>query len=189
MSVSEVARQAVPVKAQREAQPQAFDPAGIIARYETPLLRYVGEIVGRDAAEDVVQAAFLQMVRQASEEGPSSIRHAPSWLFRVAHNLAMDALRRRGAEKKALGGALGTGSPDAMDAIEEMVRREACEAALAELRRLPEDDRRLILLKIIQGFTMREISAITGLALSCVAGRIDRGLRELARRMREAGLL
>src|SRR5687768_14515507 len=62
----------------------------IVTRFERPLLRYARSIVGRgDAAQDVVQEAFVRLLRKAR-----SVRDLSAWLGRVTHNLAIDHLRR-----------------------------------------------------------------------------------------------
>jgi len=178
----------------RETTETGYDFAAVVSRHETALLRYVGEILGRRLAEeteDLVQEAFLRLHRQVTERGESSVRNVPGWLFRVGHNLAMDAVRkrrRRGGDQAAVPREIED-VKDGMDPLGEMMQREAYERALAELRKLPEELERLLLLKIIQGMTLREIGKVTGLTTSQVGHRIDRALREVTRRLKGEGLL
>lgn len=176
----------------------AYDFEAAVSRYQTPLLRYVGQIVGRETAEeaeDLVQETFLRLHRQVAQRGEASVRSLPTWLFRVAHNLALDAVRkrqreRRGRERAVQEGAKDAAEPEqAMDALGEMEHREACDKALAELHKLPDQQRHVLLLKIIQGMTLREIGEVTGLTAGNAAYRIDRGLRELSRRLKASGVI
>lgn len=165
----------------------------VMARFESPLLRYVGQLLGRyEEAQDVVQEVFLRYCRHSDQE---SVENLSSWLFCVAHNLAQDALRQRGRERKlqrefssapAPAAADGDGEGDAVDRI---VRRAASERALAELGRLPEELRQVLLLKIIQDMPLREIARVTGLSFGVVAYRTNQGLKELGRRLKEAGVM
>ncbi|OPZ30469.1 MAG: ECF RNA polymerase sigma factor SigE [Lentisphaerae bacterium ADurb.BinA184] len=162
--------------------------------FETPLLRYVGQVLGRqyDEAQDVVQDVFIRLHRQLESQGRGSIDNLRCWLYRVAHNLAMDCGRRRGRqrrlEEKALsdpvvGETLGTQLPGpARDAM----HREACENAMREVDRLPDEQRHVLLLKIIQGLTLREISEITGLKIGTVNYRLTQALATLASRLKGA---
>ena len=74
-----------------------FDLTAIVDRYQTSLLRYVVNVSrsGADSAEDVVQETFVRLYKQVQRRGEQSIRDVGPWLFRVAHNLAIDHGRRR----------------------------------------------------------------------------------------------
>ena len=175
----------------------SFDFVAIVNRYETPLLRYVGQFLGpdREAAEETVQEAFLRLHRKVGARGRASIDNVPGWLFRVAHNLAVSTLRRRELERKLRdhvtteARANGGDSAEPMDALDAMVRQEMCDRALTELQTLPEQHKQVVLLKIIQGFSFREIAEIMGLSAGHVSYRLNQALREMSRRLKNAGLM
>ncbi|HUW35566.1 MAG TPA: RNA polymerase sigma factor [Planctomycetota bacterium] len=178
--------------------PEAFDFAAAVSEFETPLLRYVRQFFGNDAesAEEVVQEAFLRLHRQVEQHGAGSIENMPSWLFRVAHNLTISVRRRRELERKLREQAAADAAADtrpgavlAADALEDLVRRELCDLVMAQVRKLPDEQKQVLLLKVIQGFTLREIGEITGVPLSSVSHRINQGLRELAQRLKAQGLV
>ena len=179
--------------AARAAEP--FDFVAIVGQYESPLLRYIGQLLGsnRDGAEEAVQEAFLRLHRQVSEHGRASIENLSAWLFRVAHNLAISTVRRRELERRlreeSKDDPLADGADgEPVNALDVLVRKEMCERALAELQMLPQKHKEVLLLKIIQGFSFREIGEITGLSVSHVSYRMNQGLRELSRRLKGAGL-
>ena len=179
---------------------------GAVSQYETPLLRYVGQLLGRGMAheaEDVVQETFLIYYREASRDGAAArsigtqgrpeetrraVRNVSTWLFRVAHNLTMDALRRQ-ARQSRTEARLGAASPAQPDALDNLAHRESCDEALAELRHLPDEQRQVLLLRVVQGMKLREISEVTGLTVGNAGYRISEGLRELARRLKERGVI
>ncbi len=170
----------------------------VISRYETALLRYVGQMIGPGAledAEDLVQEAFLRLHKQVTEHGESSVRNLSTWLFRVAHNLVIDAIRRRRRNDRNPKAAAGearnvtTRSGDKVDALGEMMQREASERALAELHKLPEEQKHVILLRIIHGLTFQEIGEVTGLTIGNVSYRISQGLQELAQRLKASRVI
>ncbi|MFH1022845.1 MAG: sigma-70 family RNA polymerase sigma factor [Planctomycetota bacterium] len=167
------------------------DFSEIVARYETPLLRYAGQILGARTsdAEDVVQETFLRFHRHRTSGDPAGIRNLGGWLFRVAHNLALDAARKRNAGERARDEVSGERAATPDEGLAGLVRREAGERALAELARLPEDERQVILLRIIQDMNFRDIAEVTGLSIGNVSYKMGQGLREVARRMREAGVM
>lgn len=182
--------------------PGGFLFAEVVERYQTPLLRYVGQILGpasvaqaaNDEAEDVVQDAFVRLHQQVQRHGASSIENVTTWLYRVAHNLAIDAGRRRSRQRQAkqafqaetdTAGRPPAVSQDVMDSLQELVRREAGQRALAELHRLPDQQKQVLLLKIIQGLTFREIAEASQMSIGSVAYHMNQGLATLARRLKD----
>lgn len=165
----------------------ALDEA--VSRYETPLLLYAGQLLGRGAeqeAEDLVQEAFLRYFRQTERDGPASVRNVSTWLFRVTHNLAMDSFRAR--HRQGADPLLETPAAPA-DALEELMHKEACEMAMSELHRLPEEQRQVLLLRVVHGMKLREISEVTGLTTGNAGYRISQGLQELSRRLKAVGAI
>ena len=192
---------------QRERPPGAPPPlfAEVVTRYETPLLRYVGRFLSTGAAEaeDIVQETFLRYHRQVTQHGADSVKETGAWLYRAAHNLSIDALRKRRrtcSARERFGAPLGVAPAqdnlqagglrhnDAPDALDEMIRRESSDLVLAELHRLPDHLRQVLLLRVVQGMKLAEISAVTGLTIGNAGYRISQGLNELARRLKAAGV-
>lgn len=175
----------------------AFDLNTIVETYQTPLLLYVRQLMGATAeeVEDVVQDTFLRLHKQVCQHGEDSVKRVSSWLFRVAHNLAMDAGRRRQRRRRLQESVLSdpvanparTGA--APHPAQALGRREACALAVGALERLPAEQKQVLLLKTIQGFTLREISDVTGLKIGTVNYRLTQGLRALSRQLKQAGAL
>ena len=63
----------------------------IVSKYETPLLRYLQRVANPTDVEDLAQEAFLRLHRQ-THSAAKPIENIPAFLFRVAHNLAMDSI-------------------------------------------------------------------------------------------------
>ena len=178
--------------------PDASDLMAVVDHYQTPLLRYVGRILGRtdNDAEDIVQETFIRLHQQVKGRGVSSIKHLPAWLFRVAHNQTLDVLRKRARQQqrvpqnRADAEALAPQEmADEMDALGEVLRQEARQVALRELAQLDEQQRQVVLLKVIQGMSLRQVAEVVGVSLSAVNYRLNQGLAELARRLRKAGVV
>ena len=184
----------------------------IVARFETPLLRYTAHLLGGNptdtAAEDIVQDTFLRLIRYQRKPDAEPIRDLSIWLFRVAHNLIQDIRRRLHKEERQRESAKavnkspganetrgvdeqapGAHETDDIDGLTNLVRRAACERALHELNQLPSSQRQVILLKIIQDLNFPQISQVTGLTVGNVAYRLNQGLNELARRLKDAGVI
>jgi RNA polymerase sigma factor (sigma-70 family) len=176
----------------------AVDVPAAVVRYQSALLRYVGNLLGGDGeqAQDVVQEVFLRLHRHVCAHGPESVANPQSWLFRVAHNLVMDHGRQRQREDRLQAAVVANGrgreeSAAAADenGLDDLEQREACTRAMAELSRLPEDLKSVLLLKIVQGLTLREVAEVTGLTVGNAGYRLNQGLRELSRRLKEQGVI
>ena len=177
--------------------PRADDLMAAVSHFQGPLLRYVGRMlgggVGQGEPEDIVQETFVRLHRQVCTHGPDSIEHLTTWLFRVAHNLALDALRRRARRDTAKASA-DTAAPaqqqaEEMDALGEIIRQEARQVVLRELNELDDLYRHVVLLRVVQGMSLRQVAEVVGVSVSTVNYRLNQGLNTLAQRLRRAGVV
>jgi RNA polymerase sigma-70 factor (ECF subfamily) len=159
------------------ARLRAGDPTALgamIARYEHRVYRYLLRLV-RDhaAADDLFQQTWLQVVRQIHRYDPS--RSFDTWLFAIAHNAAIDLLRRRPGEELADYPAAG---PDPLDAL---IAGERAANVAAAMEKLPAHYREVLTLRFEDGMKLEEIAAVTGAPLSTIKTRVQRGLDTLRR--------
>lgn len=176
--------------------PRADNLMAVVSHYQGPLLRYVGRMLGgtagRAESEDIVQETFIRLHRQVCAHGAGSIEHLTTWLFRVAHNLALDAVRRRGRRDTPLVSADAVASPqqaEEMDALGEIMRQEARQVVLRELNELDDLYRHVVLLKVVQNMSLRQVAEVVGVSVSTVNYRLNQGLNTLAQRLRRAGVV
>lgn len=175
----------------------AGDLMAVVAHYQSPLLRYAGQILGRidHEAEDIVQEAFVRLHRQVTGHGSGSVKHLTTWLFRVTHNLTIDVLRQRSRRKRVPETTIDPvvlseeQAADELDALGEVLRQEARQVALRELAQLDDQQRQVVLLRVIQEMTLRQVAEVVGISVSMVNYRLNQGLTELAQRLRRAGIV
>jgi RNA polymerase sigma-70 factor (ECF subfamily) len=111
----------------------------------------------RDVADDLVQEAFLRLVKElSSKRTPDNVG---AWLFRVCSNLAMSRGRRTSVAQRFLRSVRSGGAEVPADL--ETLRRETNDALLAALATVPADSRAALLMAA-QGFTGREIAEAIG---------------------------
>ncbi len=175
----------------RPPRAQALDLEKIVDRFETPLLRYVGGILGPKSEEvqDVVQESFLRLHREFARGGPERIANVPGWLYHVAHNLAVNAGKRKEVERRAVDSLATEEVDEKKNALDLLLRRTAGAKAMAELQELAAEQRQVVLLKVVHGLTLKEIAEITGTPIGTVDYRLHQGLRELARRLKSSGVI
>ena len=177
--------------------PRADNLMAVVAGYQGPLLRYAGRMLGnaggRSEPQDIVQETFIRLHRQVCAHGAGSIEHLTTWLFRVAHNLALDALRQRVRQDAARASAdpvaMAQEQAQEMDALGEIIRQEARQVVLRELNELEESYRHVVLLKVVQGMSLRQVAEVVGVSLTTVNYRLNQGLGLLAQRLRRAGVV
>lgn len=185
------------VGAEGVPSPDAGDLMAVVTHFQGPLLRYVGRLLGTTdhESEDIVQETFVRLHRQVAGKGGQSVRNLGTWLFRTAHNLTIDVLRRRARRIRVSETTVESASlaqeqaADELDALGEVLRQEAREVALRELAKLDDQQRQVVLLKIIQGMTLRQVAEVVGISVSMVNYRLNQGLTELARRLQKAGVV
>ena len=155
----------------RAGNDAAFE--AIVARYRKPLLRYCTRFLGEPRAEDVVQQAMVSAYSSLrSSEGPMSLR---SWLYRIAHNTALNALRDRGLGHEQLSETLdGVDRPDQL--LESGERFRDVMSAVAAL---PERQRDAIVLREMEGRSYDEIAAELGVSGGAVRQLLHRGRNTL----------
>ncbi|MBW8015597.1 MAG: RNA polymerase sigma factor [Planctomycetes bacterium] len=177
--------------------PDPGDLMAVVAHYQGSLLRYVGRMLGTTdhEAEDIVQETFVRLHLQVTKKGAQSIRSLTAWLFRATHNLTIDVLRRRSRRIKTVEVESESVSlpqeqaSDELDTLTEVLRHEAREVALRELSKLDDQCRQVVLLKIIQEMTLRQVAEVVGITTSQVNYRLNKGLTELARRLQQSGVV
>jgi RNA polymerase sigma-70 factor (ECF subfamily) len=137
----------------------------------------------RDEADtrDLLQEIFVKLAREPKLL--AGIREERAFLIRLAHNAAIDLMRRRGTRDRAkenfaaemISPFAPTSEPD------EKVFREELAVALGEL---PEEQRVVVHLKLWEGLTFEEIAAALEIPPNTAASRYRYGLDKLRGRLR-----
>lgn len=172
----------------RRRDPAAI--AGAVERYQHRLYRYLTRLVGPGApADDVFQQTWLHVVRQLGRYDPR--RSFDTWLFAIAHNAAMDVLRRRPGE--TLDEETAAWPSAAPDALTSLWRTERAAIVAGEVDALPALYRETVTLRFEEGMKLEEIAEVTGAPLSTVKSRLRRALdilrHSLSSRWRKEDLL
>lgn len=154
--------------------------AEFVARFQRRVFGLALRLTGDPrAAEDVAQEAFVRAWRHAGVFD-SSRGSVATWLSTITRNLAIDALRVRRPAPLA---------PDAVVELERVLPGSGFDDAVAgridaarvraALDRLPEEQRRAVVLASMYAYSAREISEIEGIPLGTAKTRIRTGLGRL----------
>ena len=143
----------------RRGDPAAFD--ALHARYHRVLARYAARLL-RNAhdAEDAVLDAFIRALRHVRDE-EREIELRP-WLFTVVRNCCLDMLRARRDGPVSLDGLAAAEPSGGLDPHGTAVQRDGVRAVVADIGRLPDRQRRALVLSALEGRTHREIAERLG---------------------------
>jgi RNA polymerase sigma-70 factor (ECF subfamily) len=167
-----------------EVQPSGNDSTAratferLLGELRPKLHRYCARMTGSVIdGEDVVQDALIKALEAFDRHAVAS---PEGWLFRIAHNAALDHLRRRARQE-----ALGTDQdPDMIvDPVIPAEQRLAAATSLHTFMRLPVAQRSSIILMDVLGYSLEEIRDVTAQSIPAVKAALNRGrtrLRELA---------
>ena len=157
----------------------------LVRRYQRPISAYVYRMVGDyETALDLTQEIFIKIYGSLSRYRPEF--KFSTWIYKIAHNAAIDHLRRSSGRERSL--SSGTDSdqydlPIESEGLtpEQQTEREERRIEIESVvRSLPTAYRELIVLRHSQDLTYEEIVEVTGLPLGTVKNRLFRA-RDLMR--------
>lgn len=159
----------------------------LVRRYQRPITGYVFRMLGNyESALDVTQEVFIKVYNSLTKY--SSEYKFSTWLYRIAHNAAIDHMRRNSNFSQSLETENADGTyqlqleSSAPSPEKERERSEWRVAINSVVKCLPAAYRELIVLRHSQDLSYDEIAEVTGLPLGTVKNRLFRA-REMMREM------
>jgi RNA polymerase sigma-70 factor (ECF subfamily) len=157
----------------------------LVRRYQRPISAYVYRMVGDyEVALDLTQEIFIKVYGSLSRYRPEF--KFSTWIYKIAHNAAIDHLRRNSGRERSL--SSGTESDhydlpiesEGLSPEQQSEREERRQEIESVVHLLPTAYRELIVLRHSQDLTYEEIVDVTGLPLGTVKNRLFRA-REMMR--------
>jgi len=157
----------------------------LVRRYQRPISGYVYRMVGDyEAALDLTQEIFIKIYASLARYRPEF--KFSTWIYKIAHNAAIDHLRRNTGRERALINGTETDNYDlpfestGLSPEQQSEREERRLEIETVVRSLPTAYRELVVLRHSQDLTYEEIVEVTGLPLGTVKNRLFRA-REMMR--------
>ena len=156
--------------------------AELSTRYRPALMRYARSMMGNDAlAEEAVQETLSRLSGPNLPEG-----HPRPWLYKIARNLCLDALRRQAASPTHAA-RLNTGFDAPRETAGPATRAagiERRESIRQILEVMPEEYRSVLTLRHIEELSREEIAEVLGVSEATVKGRLVRGSEYLREQLK-----
>ncbi len=157
--------------------------AQLVERYQHRLYRYLLRLVSRPSmAEDLFQQTWLRVMERIQYYDPR--RSFEGWLFAVAHNLAIDHLRRR--QPESLDEPLPSGETQSdltrsvnPGALELLLTKERADYVLDAIAELPVAFREVVTLRFEEEMKLEEIATVLAMPMGTVKTRLHRALKAL----------
>jgi RNA polymerase sigma-70 factor (ECF subfamily) len=157
----------------------------LVMAYQGTAYNVAYRVIGnRDAAADATQEAFLKAYKAIKQYQGGSFR---SWLLRIVTNTCYDQLRYKSRRPTTSLDDLTENPDDHSDRLisqterpeERVLRRELNQLIQIGIDTLPDDQRLVLVLSDVQGFSYQEIAEIIDQPLGTVKSRLSRGRRRL----------
>ncbi len=149
----------------------------LLRRYRGPLVNYFSRWL-RDPglAEDLAQEVFLRVYKARARYRPDA--RFTTWLYRIATNLALNALR----DRRGMDAPTDSGNPRA-DAEQRLVLADRARLIRQAIEQLPENQRAAVLLHKYQELDYRQIAKVLEVSESAVKSLLFRAYETLRARL------
>ncbi|MDR6433656.1 RNA polymerase sigma factor [Brucella pseudogrignonensis] len=159
---------------------------GLFLAHQRELKAYLTQkLKDSDTAADLTQEAFLRYAEQNSVDG-TKVVHARSYLYRTAHNLAVDHVRQKARRKTDTSthdemAEIADDRPTQEEAIDARQKLDRLQTAVAEL---PGRTRQIFVLSRIEGLSYAETADRLGISESSVQKHLAKALLHVTQRLR-----
>lgn len=185
---------AVLVRAYRNGDAAAFD--ALLERHSGPLFGYLLRMVGhRDDAEDLFQETMVRVLHGIHDHYREE-NHFRAWLFRVAHHLTIDFLRRRrthtSLDDPDAEGDGGVGRVEPVDRgpspFEHTADRQDWARVTAAVLLLTPEQQEIFWMRVVGELSFAEIAEALGCPLNTALGRMHDAVCKVRIALRETDL-
>ena len=155
----------------------------LINRHQSIFGFIYSKIADRDISNDIFQDTFIKVIRTLKSNSYNEEGKFLPWVMRIAHNLIIDHFRKnkkmpmfRETEEFSIFSIMSDDSPT----IESKIIRDQVEIDLKKLiEELPEDQKEVLVMRMYQDMSFKEISEVTGVSINTALGRMRYALMNM----------
>lgn len=158
--------------------------ATLIERHQAKIYNFIhSKIQDRDLSDDIFQDTFIKVIKTLKTKSYNEEGKFLPWVMRIAHNLVVDYFRKtkkmpllRDSGEYSVFSFLFESSPN----IENQMITDQVELDLTRLiDELPDDQKEVLVMRIYQDMSFKEISDLTGVSINTALGRMRYALMNL----------
>lgn len=156
----------------------------LINRHQSKIYGFIySKISDRDISDDIFQDTFIKVIKTLKSNSYNEEGKFLPWVMRIAHNLIIDHFRRnkkmpmfRETEEFSIFSIM----TDHSLTIENQMISEQVEKDLKKIiQELPDDQKEVLIMRIYQDLSFKEISELTGVSINTALGRMRYALMNL----------
>lgn len=156
----------------------------LINRHQSKIFGFIySKISDRDISNDIFQDTFIKVIRTLKSEAYNEEGKFLPWVMRIAHNLIIDHFRRskkmpmfRETEEFSIFSIMSDNSLT----IENKIIQDQVEIDLRKLiNELPADQKEVLIMRMYQDLSFKEISELTGVSINTALGRMRYAIMNL----------
>ena len=165
----------------------------LIKRHQSRIFGFIYSKVGdRDLADDIFQDTFIKVIRTLKSNAYNEEGKFLPWVMRIAHNLIVDHFRHnkkmplyRETEEFSIFSVM---TDDSLTIENKLISDQVTKDLRQLVEELPADQKEVLMMRLYQDMSFKEISEATGVSINTALGRMRYGLINLRKMMNERGM-
>lgn len=149
----------------------------LIERHQSKIYSFIySKVLDRDVADDLFQDTFIKVIKTLKTKSYNEEGKFLPWVMRIAHNIVIDYFRsckkmsfNRDSNDYSVFSLMSNNELNAEDLLIDFQIQVDLEKIVLEL---PEDQREVVMMRIYQDLSFKEISEITGVSINTALGRM-----------------
>ncbi|GGZ69022.1 RNA polymerase sigma factor [Algibacter mikhailovii] len=156
----------------------------LIIRHKQKLYNFIyAKVYDRDVAEDIFQDTFIKVIRTLKRGAYNEEGKFLPWVMRISHNLVIDYFRKNNRMPKFDNtgdfSIFSVLSDTSLNAEKSLIKEQVESDVRRLVDELPEDQREVLLMRIYNDMSFKEISDRTGVSINTALGRMRYALINL----------
>ncbi len=149
----------------------------LIGRHKQRIYNFIySKVYDRDITEDIFQDAFIKVINTLKKGKYNEEGKFLPWVMRIAHNLVIDHFRRSNRMPKFNNDGefsiFSVLSDNKLNAEKQIIKDQVNSDVRKLVEELPEDQKEVLIMRIYQDMSFKEISERTGVSINTALGRM-----------------
>ena len=149
----------------------------LIKRHQSRIFGFIYSKVGdRDLADDIFQDTFIKVIRTLKSNAYNEEGKFLPWVMRIAHNLIVDHFRHnkkmplyRETEEFSIFSVM---TDDSLTIENKLISDQVTKDLRQIVEELPDDQKEVLMMRLYQDMSFKEISEATGVSINTALGRM-----------------